>query len=196
MTCSNILSSASSILQGLISSKFKNWLQRTFSSVVATRILYSLSPSMVFFERKGKSSFLFSLHRRNIFQLLGSIPFSVTFRRTPVPQFERRTQGLILVLTLCEILDKELTLLKHTVRMICSCSQKIKHLLKLDHQILRSRLEGSHMAYCLCLVVNNQRYQILIWLFLTLLNLTKKVDLADFHEQRSFQDHLHVFDKL
>ena len=54
----------------------------------------------------------------------------------------------------------------------------------------------SHMAYCFRLVVSNQRYQILIWVVLTLLDLTKKVDLADFHAQRSFQDHLHVFDKL
>ena len=69
-------------------------------------------------------------------------------------------------------------------------------MLKLDDQILYSQLEGSHMAYCLRLVLSNQRYQILIWLVLTLLDLTKKVDLADFHVQRSFQDHLHVFDKL
>ena len=77
---------------------------------------------MVFFERKGKSPFLFSLKRRNVFQLLGSIPFSVTFWWTPVPRFERVklldyllgndwTQGLIVILTLCEILDKEWTLL-------------------------------------------------------------------------------------
>ena len=92
LTCSNILSSTFSILQGLISSKFKNSLQRTLLSVVATTILYSLSPSIIIFQRKGKSSFLFWLHRRNVFQLLGSIPFSVTFRRTPVLRFEQTNE--------------------------------------------------------------------------------------------------------
>ena len=55
---------------------------------------------------------------------------------------------------------------------------------------------GLSHGILLHLVVSNHRYQILIWLVLTFLDLTKKVDLAGFHAQRSFQDHLHVFDKL
>ena len=85
---SSILSSASSTLHGMRSSSLTVWLLMTLAFTVAITSL-AVCALMVFSERKGNNSFLLSLQRRNVPQLLGKISLVVTLRRTRKPRFLR-----------------------------------------------------------------------------------------------------------